>query len=333
MTGNAMRDRLRRAFSAYTKHWVLWSMVALLILGGLIWCTGITWSHLGVLAQFLVGVIALGGYVFSYSLYREQEKHKYMAAVVATFSMPLLADVSGQQQEGKDGKRVLSWIPGFVRKTDGSDEVLEADFCLVNVSESPVTDVRMNCYWHDCEQLDEQPENPRAFFEDDIPMVDGIAKGAEAHFTRTLRLHLINVMDQLAGVDTGRASDFSPLFSWPIPSETRDKPARWFRWTLVLKYKNLQGEPFFSAYKLEGPVKHAETLLLDKYFRMVFLGSFSGDYLTDDGCHQFVANRGFPDAKMAPDWDGVRATIEEAVRRVANVRSGIETEAQGKSSG
>ena len=289
-----------------------------------------TWQHVGVIAQWVVAVIALGGYGLSYWLNYRQEKHKYRAALVATFPLPT--------EEARKGDRMVGWIPGFALLREGTDEALQADFVLENISESPVADVRMNFYLHDCSQFDKEPGIPECFFENDVPLVDGIAKNAQAPFARILRSRSIREWDEPAvhrAASGGRVRkfDFSRFFLSLIPSERPDEPARWSTSTVVLKYKNLQGEPFFSAYKLEGPVEHAQTLLLDEYFRMVFLGSFSGDYLTDDGCHQFVANRGFPDAKRAPDWDGVRATIEEAARMVANFRSGIETEAQGKSSG
>lgn len=317
MRGIAWRDGVRRALRACAGHWVRSSLVVLFILVGAIVGTGITWNHLGVLAQFLVAVIALGGYIFSYKLYREQEEHKYKAAVVAAFPVPEDAIVS---VPGKHG-----WIPGFARRVAEADEILAADFFLENISESPVTNVRMNFYLHDCERFDEQPRKPAAFFEDDVLMVDGLAKGAEARFMRTLRPHLISAGGQLANGSALRAFDFSQLFLSPIPSETPDKPARWSSWTLVMKYQNLQGEPFFSAYKSEGPTVSLGQLQQKEYFRMVFFGSFSGDYLKDDKDHQFIANRGFPNATVAPDWRCVKAVVQEiaASRAVASAPSNL----------
>ena len=308
------------------RHWVLLALIALATVVGffgfVIWWTGVTWSHISVIAQGIVAAGALGGYIFSYQLYREQEKHKYMAAVVATFSMPPLANVSGQQQEDKDGKRVLSWIPGFVRKMDGSDEVLEADFRLVNVGESPVRNVRMNFYWHDCRRLDEEPKKPSAFFKDDVHMADGIAKGTEVPFIRTLRLHLIPMVGRLADGGVVRASDFSRLFSSYIPSEARDEPARWSEWNLVLKYENLQMEPFFSAYKLEATIVPLTRRPQGEYFQLAFLGNFPGEY---DKHRKFIANRGFPSAGKAPNWGSIRALLQEsaAIAAVAPAPSNL----------
>ena len=320
MRGCSLRSCGERVGGRVARHWVQFAFIASATLalvaffGFVIWWTGVTWSHVSVIAQGVVAAGALGGYIFSYQLYREQEKHKYMAAVVATFSMPLLADVSGQKQEGKDGKRVLSWIPGFVRKTDGSDEVLEADFRLVNVSESPVRNVRMNFYWHDCRRLDEEPRKPSAFFKDDVHMADAIAKGTEVPFIRTLRPHLIPVVGRLADGNVVRAFDFSRLFSSYIPSETRDEPARWSEWSLVLKYENLQMEPFFSAYKLEVTIVPLTRLPTGEYFNLVFLGNFPGEY---DKHPKFIANRGFPSAGKAPNWGSIKVLLQEMAATAA----------------
>lgn len=318
MKGNAWHNGLKGARRACARHWVWSSLAVLLILVGAIVCTGLTWSHLGVLAQFLVAVIALGGYIFSYKLYREQEEHKYKVAVVAKFPVP------EEEKRYKGGV----WIPGFVRRDYAGREALDAKFVLHNIGEAPVTDVRMNWYLHDYGNMDQEPARPVNIFVEDVMLVDGIAKGARVHFSETLRVH-----HKSSEPENVRALRFADVFSWRIPNETRDEPAHLSAWSLVLKYKNLQGESFFSAYKLEGAVESVESLQPEEYFRMVFFGSFSGDYLKDDEHHQFIANRGFRNAETAPDWDGVRATIEEAARMVANFRSGIEAEAQGKSSG
>lgn len=299
MNGMRFLDQAKRVLKTALEHWV-WLFVGILILGGLI--SWIGWKPAGVIAQFLVALIALGGYVLADEQYREQEKRKYTAAVVATFPVP--------SQEKREGERACGWIPGFVRRMDESDEVLDVDFCLENISESPVTDVHMNFYLHDYEHLNEPPEKPTAFFENDIPLADGIAKGARAPFARTLRPHFIRELDnpvarQLSGGGKVRAFDFMRLFLSLIPSERREEPAQWSAWSLVLKYKNLQGESFFSAYKLEGPVVPLGSLRPEEYFRMAFYGSYSGDYCEDDGNHQFVANRGFPSKTKAPRWERI----------------------------
>lgn len=308
MRGNATHNGLRRAFEVCAKHWVWSAMAALLILVGFILWTGITWSHLGVLAQFLVAGIALGGYVFSYRLYREQEAHKYRPALVATFPVPA--------REKRASEHVGGWMPGFVCRIEESNEVLDATLFLDNISESPVTDVRLNFYSHDCERLSESPGKPQRFFEKDILLVDGIAKSARESFSEILRPHLIRevddpAMNRLAGGGKMRAYDFSTLFVSLIASETRKEPARLSTWSLVLKYKNLQGEVFFSVYKLEGPVVPVGSLQPEEYFRMAFYGSFSGDYLEDDEHHHFVINRGFPNAEVAPDWQRIKTLLQE----------------------
>lgn len=300
MNGRRFIDQAKRALKAALEHWA-WLSVGILLLAGLIWWVG--WKPAGVIAQFLVALIALGGYVLSDKQYREQEERKYKAAVVATFPVP--------PQEKREGERACGWIPGFVRRMDESGEVLDVNFCLENISESPVTDVYMNFYLHDYECLNEPPEKPTAFFENDIPLVDGIAKNARAPFARTLRPHFIRELDnpvvrQLSGGGKVRAFDFMRLFLSLIPSESREEPAQWSAWSLVLKYKNLQSESFFSAYKLEGPVVPLGSLRPEEYFRMAFYGSYSGDYLGDDARHQFVANRGFPNKEKAPKWERIK---------------------------
>ena len=321
MRGCSLRSCEGRAWDWVARHWVASSFVALLIVvslvGFMILWTGVTWSHMSVIAQGVVATGALVGYIFSYQLYRGQEKHKYRAALVATFPVPAVAHVSVQRPEGVEGRSVRGWNPGFVLRMEGSEEVLDADFILVNVSESPVTDVRMNFYWHDCERLDERPKRPAVFFEDDISVVDGVGKGAEACVTQILRSHLISPRSQSADGGTLRAFDFSRLFLSLIPSEARDKPAQWSTWTLVLKYQNLQGEPFFSAYKSKGSLVPVGPLPQEEYFRMVFCGSFVGDYLKDDKHHKFVANRGFPNAKVAPDWRRIKAVVQEITASIA----------------
>ena len=293
MNKGKFRDYAQRASKAAAKHWAWSSVCTLLILASLIWSVG--WLAAGVLAQFLVALIALGGYRFSYKLYHEQEEHKYKVAVVAAFPVPLVANVSAPRPENHEKRRrMLAWSPGFVLRMEEAGQVLDAEFHLENISESPAIDVRMDVYMHDYEELDTRPGKPTGVFRESIPLVDGIAKSAEVPFKRTLR-----------------ALDFSWLLSLPIPSEVRGEPARWSRWTLVLKYRNLQGEPFFSAYKLEGAVETLSSLQMSEYFRMVFWGSFPGDYLKDDEYHQFIANRGFPSAGTAPDWEGIKALSQE----------------------
>ena len=259
-----MNDVFRKAARFSAKHWA-WSALAVLLLfvGFVLW-TGMTW-----LPSLFVAVIALAGYALSNQQYREQEEHKYRAALVATFPLPT--------EETREGGCVRGWIPGFALRTEGTDEVLQARFVLENISESPVTDVCMNFYLHDCSQLDKEPGIPECFFENDVPLVDGIAKNAQAPFVRILRSRSIREWDEpavrrLASGGRVRAFDFSRFFLSLIPSDRPDEPARWSMSTVVLKYKNLQGEPFFSAYKLEGPVETTQMLLVEEYFRMVFLG-------------------------------------------------------------
>ena len=199
-----------------------------------------TWRHVGVIAQWVVAVIALGGYGLSYWWNYRQEKHKYRAALVATFPLPT--------EKTRKGGCVRGWIPGFALRTEGSDEVLEANFVLENISESPVTDVRMNFYLHDCSQLDKEPDVPERFFENDVSLVDGIAKNAQAPFARILRSRSIREWGGQAArrmADGGRvrAFDFSRFFLSLIPSERPDEPARWSTSTVVLKYKALSDFP------------------------------------------------------------------------------------------
>jgi len=114
--------------------------------------------------------------------------------------------------------------------------------------------------------------------------------------------------------------NFHQLFLSLIPSVKPGEPAHLSAWSLVFKYKNLLGESFFSVYKMEGPVVPRESS------RMVFYGSFEGDYLVDNDDHGFVNNRGFPSKEDAPNWDDVRESVEGAIRDAQSFISSIETE-------
>lgn len=314
---------LRQAWGAYRKR-VRVAAAGLVVLGAIgvvIWRTGVTWNHLGVVAQWAVAVIAVGGYVFTYRMYREQEDNKYRPALTASFALP--------SEETRKDERARGWLPGFVASTDATGPTLKVDFTLTNISESPVAQVRMNFYLHDYRNLTEEPNVPRRLFGKDISIVDGLAGKTAFTFKDTLRQHQIQRADnpaqsQLSGGAKIVAFDFQQLFSSFIPSESRDTPATRSAWSLVFSYKNLQRRDFFSVYKWEaveiplGPLPPAE------YFQMVYHGSFSGAYLDDDKTHQFVANRGFPSAKEAPDWRRVQATLDahSAQRSVMAVSDG-----------
>ena len=123
------------------------------------------------------------------------------------------------------------------------------------------------------------------------------------------------------------AFSFSQLLLSLIPSPRREVPARLSAWSLVFNYKNLLGESFFSVYKMEGPVVREESS------RMVFHGSFAGNYLVDDDEHGFVQNRGFRNKEEAPDWEGVQATVEEAMRTAEDFRSAMDNQSAGGSIG
>lgn len=311
MKGNASRDGMSWAREIWTKHWALLSVVALFILVGFIWCTGLTW-----LPSLLVAVIALAGYAASYRQYREQEAHKYRPALTASFQL-----ATNEVRMSSQG-----WMPGFNFTFEGPDPILKPNFTAENISESPVTDVCMNFYLHD--YLDVRA--PHAFFEHDVVVADGIAGNSRSVFDQVLRSHRIQPVEDPAlsrVVGGGRllAFSFSELFLSLIPSAKRDEPARLSAWSLVFKYKNLLGESFFSVYKMEGPVVREESS------RMAFHGSFAGDYLVDDGDHQFVQNRGFVNKEAAPDWGGVQDTIKEAMALAANFRAAIDEETDRRS--
>ena len=316
MNKSEFRDYAQRASKAAAKHWAWSSVCTLLILAGLIWLVG--WPAAGVLAQFLVALIALGGYVFSYYLYREQEAHKYWPVLTASFQLA--------SNEGKE--HLQGWMPGFSLALEGPDTILKPNFTLENISASPVTDVRMNFYLHDYREV----SKPHPFFEHDVVVADGIAGNSRSVFDQVLRSHRIHrdedpAKKSLAGGGKVLAFNFSQLFLSLIPSPRRDEQARLSAWSLVFKYKNLLGESFFSVYKMEGPIVREESS------RMVFHGSFSGNYLVDEGEHGFVQNRGFRNKEEAPDWDGVQATVEEGMRLAENFRSALDAEILGGSSG
>ena len=303
MNGRRFRDQAKRALKVALEHWVWLSAAALLLFAVFVWWTGMTW-----VPSLLVAVIALAGYIASHQQYREQEARKYRPAIVATFSAPVV-----EKREGAQG-----WIPGFIYKFEGSDPALDADFTLQNISESPVTDVRMNFYLHNYER----PETPQSFFEEDIVVVDGLAGKSGARFVQTLRSHRIRpantpTVSQISGGAVVLAFNFSQLLLSLIPSARREEPARLSAWSLVLKYKNLLGEPFFCVYKMEGPVR------LEESSRMAFHGSFAGEYLVDDKNHEFVENRGFCKKEDAPDWEGIRSAVKESMEQVATFHSGM----------
>ena len=172
MNGRRFHDEAKRVLKPALEHWAWLSAAALLLFAVFVWWTGMTW-----VPSLLVAVIALAGYIASHQQYREQEARKYRPAIVATFSAPVV-----EKREGAQG-----WIPGFVYKFEKSDPALDADFTLQNISESPVTDVRMNFYLHNYER----PETPQSFFEEDIVVVDGLAGKSRARFVQTLRSHRI----------------------------------------------------------------------------------------------------------------------------------------------
>lgn len=310
---NAARGGLGMAFKVYSKYWALSSITAALLFVVFVRWTGLTW-----LPSLFIAVIALAGYVASYRQYREQEAHKYRPALTARFELAT----------NEARMSLQAWMPGFNFAFEGSDPVLKPNFTLENISASPVTDVRMNFYLHNYQEV----RTPYSFFEHDVVVADGIAGNSRSVFDQVLRSHRIRpnedpVMNSLAGGGRVPAFRFSQLFLSLIPSPKRDEPARLSAWSLVFKYKNLLGESFFSVYKMEGPVVREESS------RMVFHGSFAGDYLVDDEDHGFVENRGFVSKEKAPDWDGVRATVEEAMRLAENFRSAMDAEAQGKGIG
>ena len=114
------------------------------------------------------------------------------------------------------------------------------------------------------------------------------------------------------------AFSFSQLLLSLIPSPRREVPARLSAWSLVLKYKNLLGEPFFCVYKMEGPVRVEESS------RMAFHGNFAGDYHVDDKNHGFVGNRGFRNKEEAPDWEGIQSVVKESMQQMATFHSGMD---------
>lgn len=316
MNKSEFRDYAQRASKAAAKHWAWSSACTLLILAGLIWSVG--WLAAGVLAQFFVALIALGGYVFSYYLYREQEAHKYRPLLTTSF----------QNAPNEVRQNLQGWMPGFSLTFEGQNAALKTNFTLENISASPVTDVRMNFYFHDYRK----GSKPSTFFEHDVPLADGIAGNSGSLFGQVLRFHRIQsvedaVLSQALGGGKQPAFRFSDLFLSLIPSPKRDEPARLSAWSLVFKYTNLLGESFFSVYKMEGPVVREESS------RMVFHGSFAGNYFLDDDEHKFVQNRGFRNKEDAPDWDGVQAAVEDAMRRAENFRSALDAEIRGGSSG
>ena len=303
MNGRRFRDQAKRALKVALEHWVWLSAAVLILFVVFVWWTGMTW-----LPSLLVAVMALAGYAASHQQYREQEARKYRPAIVATFPMPVV-----EKREGAQG-----WIPGFIYKFEKSDPALDADFTLENISESPVTDVRMNFYLHNYER----PETPQLFFEHDIIVVDGLAGKSRARFVQTLRSHRIRpannpTLSQISGGAVVLAFSFSQLLLSLIPGPRREEPARLSAWSLVFKYENLLGEPFFCVYKMEGPVR------LEESSRMVFRGSFAGDYLIDDKNHRFVENRGFVSKEKAPDWESIQSAVKESMEQMATFPSGV----------
>ena len=313
MNDDSWLDCFRQALKTCAKRWIFPSMVAVLILVAFIWYTGLTW-----LPSLLVAVIALAGYIASYRQYREQENHKYRPVLTASFQL-----ASNEVRKSSQGS-----MPGFTLASEGSGPVLKPNFTLENISESPITDVRMNFYLHDYQEV----RTPTPFFEHDVVVADGMPGNSRSSFERVLRSDLIQPANdpELSRLTAGGrvlAFSFLQLFISLIPSTKHDESARLSAWSLVFKYKNLLGKPFFSVYKMEGPRVPEESS------RMAFHGSFAGDYLVDDGDHHFNGNRGFVSREDAPDWDGVQATVEEARGIVAESRAGMDAELQGTNIG
>lgn len=304
MNGRRFLDQAKRALKVALEHWVWLSAAVLLLFVVFVWWTGMTW-----LPSLLVAVMALAGYVASHQQYREQEAHKYRPALTARF----------QLAPNEVRMSLQGWMPGFNLTFEGPDPVLKPNFTLENISASPVTDVRMNFYLHDYQEV----SKPRPFFEHDVVVADGIAGNSRSLYDQVLRSHRIQpnedpAVKRVAGGGKVLAFGFSQLFLSLIPSVKQDEPAQLSAWSLVFKYKNLLGESFFSVYKMEGPVVREESS------RMVFHGSFSGDYLVDDKDHQFVKNRGFVSEDKAPNWGKVRLAVEEAMRQTEAFRSNID---------
>jgi len=299
MSANGWRDGLKQVLGACARHRVWSSLAVLLILVGAIVCTGITWSHLGVLAQFLVAGIALGGYWLSYGIYREQERHKYQVAIVARFH---------ETQEGGNVGRQLA--PGFYLRTEGENGVLDTRFDIENISESPAIDIRMNMYLHKYHQGNSgNPENPRPIFGQDIILADGIAMNSRESYEQTIRPWRVREAVSVCG-PLGRSSAEEAGRNWPLlflaVIPRHGEAVSLSAWSLVFKYKNLIGEQFFSVYKWERPVDMEESS------RLALYGVFAGDYLKDNAAHQFIQNRGFAKKESALDWSDVKAALDKA---------------------
>lgn len=285
-------------------------LVTLLLVMGL----NLSWSHLGVLAQFLVAFIALGGYALSYSIYKKQEAHKYRPAVTVNF----ISDDS-QQLEGLQGR-----IPGFILRFSGPDPVLHCNFVVNNISESPVTDLRMNFYLHSIDGTKE----PASFFEEDIPLFDGLSGNTAASYTEQLRAHKIKQVEEPSMPEYSPLRryclfNFSQLFISLIPSDCPGGVAHISAWSLVVKYSNLRDENYFSVYKLDSPQVQG-----DKQ-RMRFYGSFRGDYLRDELSHEFIKYGGFPNMKSSPNWEGVQQVIAQAMQMTETFRQSIDDPGNG----
>jgi hypothetical protein len=246
---------------------------------------GFSWNTISVITQLLVVAVALGGYYVTYTIFWKQEEHKYRSAVVINFNP------RGDLDTRSDSVNSL----GF-RHEMRTDPTLYVDFRLDNVSDSPVTDVRMNFYLHDIETAERTNEQPKPFFKNDVLLIDGIAAKGSVDCKSQLSSRIIN-----------ESFGYQDLFMYLIPPDIPSGTARLSRFTLVIKYKNLLDSSYFSAYKLDAQES-----------QMTFLGAFNGDYLRDDCHHMFVANRGFPNSGSAPNWVGVRDTLS----RINEIRSG-----------
>lgn len=280
--------------------WIILSSVVVLVILLLVMRMNLSWSHLGVLAQFLVAFIALGGYALSYIIYKKQEIHKYRPAVTVNF----ISDDS-QQLNGFQGR-----IPGFILWFSGPNPVLNCNFVVNNISESPVTDLRMNFYLHNINGTGE----PISFFEEDIPLIDGLSGNTAAPYTEPLLAHRITKVEEPSMPEHSPLRryylfNFSQLFISLIPSDNPSGVAHISAWSLVIKYGNLRDESYFSVYKLDSPQVQG-----DKQ-RMRFYGSYRGDYLKDDFSHEFIKHSGFPNMKSSPNWDGVQQVIAQATQK------------------
>lgn len=243
-------------------------------------------------ASFSVAVVAVLGILSSQVIYQRREYNKYKPVIIASFDN----DYSEDTTESATINKLLDGF--YVKNPNEIYEVLISNIVLKNISKSPVTDIKANFYIHS----NKNGKPYKLFKYDGVPLCQGLPENSSES---------VEINEPFGG---GRVTDnfvssirntFSGYLNQNDGFKFKDKESGITKsisnFSLVIKYKNILGDSYFSVYKIE--INYGTTNN-DESTEMVFYGSFRGEYLKDSiklG-HAFVANKGFPSKELAPDW-------------------------------